>query len=522
MTAPISRVHEGRSDVEDIVRGGITLISIWVGVGLLAAGTLLPLHWMPYELAVLCCVLVILPGTVVLTSRRVVGMVGLSASDFALRVGVTRWTIVGLLVAALPLYQTHLAGLSGGRILPTIVGALALCWVVSAIAAGLTRSWATLQVQPWEIGESGAVDLTSADLERGSRVDRAGLLRDLWRQWLAGEVALAAVLLIGAQLSHAHEGAAIVGLVALILYTLLGLLLLNQAARARQTVHWQLSGVTIPPELERTWSGAGARVIVAAMLGLGVLLLIRALDVAHTVVNWVAVSILLPLLGPLLRWLQHLGSTMGGVCTTSSACGSPGGGRKITPPPRPVPPQPQHPTNLNLDWLLHLWPFAAAGLVLLILVTTYWRTRGSTTKLGIWREMLAILRNDLRLLFRFLWRPARKLIVRAAERALVTSTRRMRAARRRDRTAWDTPRRTIIGLYLSALAFAARRKHPRRPGQTPLEYAGELAERLPAGRNTLNSMTELFVSVRYGQEPAGEENVSTMRSLWTAFRSLWS
>ncbi|MGH2390696.1 MAG: DUF4129 domain-containing protein, partial [Chloroflexota bacterium] len=357
--------------------------------------------------------------------------------------------------------------------------------------------------------------------ERGRRVDRAGLLRDLWRQWLGGEILLAAILLVGAQLSHGHEGSALVGLAALILYTLIGLLLLNQAARARQTVHWELSGVTIPAELERTWSGAGVRVIAAVMLGLGVLLLFRALDVAHTTVNWVAVTILLPLLGPLMSWLQQLGSRMGVSCGTGSSCGSPPGVRKLAPPPRPAPPHAQHSSNLNLDWLVHLWPFAAAIIVLLILAITYWRTRGSATNLGIWREMLAILRNDLRLLFRFLWRPAKRLLVRTAERAFVVGAGRVRSVRHRNRAAWDTPRQTIIGLYLSALAFAARRKHPRRPGQTPLEYAGDLADHLPAGKDTLNQMTELFVSVRYGKEQAGDETVSKMRGLWNAFRALW-
>ena len=62
------------------------------------------------------------------------------------------------------------------------------------------------------------------------------------------------------------------------------------------------------------------------------------------------------------------------------------------------------------------------------------------------------------------------------------------------------------------------RGHPRRPGQTPHEYAAEVSARLPRARDALGSLTETFVAVRYGGHPADSSHVARMQALAGALR----
>jgi hypothetical protein len=512
------------ADSEDLMRGGIVAVSACFALSLLAAGMALPLHWLPGQLAIVCAVLVVLPSSIVLAVGRLSTMTGLAASDFALRVGVTRWVTVGLLVVALPLLQAHGTAHSAGTPSPlfTIGIGAALCWLVGMAADLLARAWAALKVQEWEVTEVGALNASAVTLETAGRVNRGTILRDLWRWWAAGEVTLAAAFLFSTQLSPGHQAATALGLLAFVVYTLVGLLLLSQAARARQMVQWQLSGVTVPEELTGAWNGSGMRVAVLVMLGFGLLLVVHGLDVAHATVKWTADSVLLPILDPLLRRLQNLGTGSVDNCSGSSSCSGPSPAPSLPLPPHAAPGHRGAPTEINLGWLLHIWPEVLGLLILALVAYTYWRTRGNTSNRGMWREMLAILFRDLRMLLRLLGRPTRRLLQDIANRGREAITKRPGLARRREPNTWSTPRRTIIGLYLAALTAASRRGLPRRPGRTPREYAEELATVLPAGGDTFNKMTDLFVAVRYSEVPITEDRVSAMRTLWTAFRATLS
>src|SRR6185312_14532027 len=108
------------------------------------------------------------------------------------------------------------------------------------------------------------------------------------------------------------------------------------------------------------------------------------------------------------------------------------------------------------------------------------RTRGNTSGRGIWREMLAVLLRDLRLLLGLLGRPARRLLAEIAVRGATAIRERSARVRRRESAGWTTPRRRIISLYTRTLTFAARGGLARRPGRTPREYADEVAALFPA------------------------------------------
>ncbi len=512
------------ADAEDLTRGGMAAVCACFALALVAAGMALPLSWLPGQLAVLCLVLVLLPGSVILAGGRLAGMVGLAAADFALRVAVTRWVTVGLLVVALPLYQTHVTARAADAQNPwfSIGFSAALCLLVGNVADALARAWATLQVQEWEVADAEPAHASAVSLETAGRVNRGAVLRDLWCGWMAGEMTLAAAFLLSAQLSHGHQVATTLGLLAFVGYTLVGLLLLSQAARARQMVQWRLSGVDVPKELAGAWNGAGLRVAALAMFGFGLFLLLRGLDVAHATVQWTADTVLLPILNPLLDRLRHMGTGFANSCTGTSSCGG-------SPAPRSLPVAPRAPaanqgpaTKIDFSWLQHWWPAAVAGLVAALVILTFLRTRGDASSRGIWREMIALLYRDLRLLLRLLARPTKRVLSQIANRGREAIAKRPSLARRRGPTQGTTTRQAIIGLYLTALRFAARRGMPRRPGRTPREYADELATLLPAGSDSFNKMTDLFVSVRYTQAPVAEDRESAMRALWTAFRAMLS
>src|SRR5437016_4695062 len=106
---PASARSDGpEAAAEDLLSGGIALISACFGVGLLAAAQFLPVHWQQGQVLVLAVLLVVLPATVVMTTRQLTGMVGIPAADYARRVAIARWLVVAALAGELPFYQERL------------------------------------------------------------------------------------------------------------------------------------------------------------------------------------------------------------------------------------------------------------------------------------------------------------------------------------------------------------------------------------------------------------------------------
>jgi hypothetical protein len=511
--SPAGIPHAG---TEDVVQSAIALTSACFGAGLLAAAQALPLHWVQGQVALLALLLIVLPATVVMTTRHLAGLVGIPAADYAQRVAIARWMVVGTLAAGLPLYRERLLHGVGNtnEALPPVAVGLALCWLVTEMAARLTRAWTLLQVQPWEVagpdtGRSGPVSVETA-----GRVDRARVVSEMWRGWLAGGVGLALALLLQDQLAPAgHEIAHLACLLAFVLYSAGGLLLLSQMARARQVVFWRVAGLATPEDLERTWAGIGLRSVLLALLVIALLIGAHGLDLAHTAVAW-AIALLVALIEPLSHWLQQSVNRAPSSCSGCDA--SPHGG---VPPTLSKPPA--HPTTLGVpDWLAHGWPVLLALVVVAILVRTYWGARQLGTGRGIWGEMLAILLRDLRLLLHLLWQPARRALAQVAALQRSSGNAPGQRAGRRHRIDWSQPSRAIIAIYLAALALAARRGYPRRPGQTPGEYAREMAARLPETDETIAAMTSIFMAARYGQAPMAEQDVSRIQASWNALRAV--
>jgi hypothetical protein len=186
-----------------------------------------------------------------------------------------------------------------------------------------------------------------------------------------------------------------------------------------------------------------------------------------------------------------------------------------------VPRAPAHVHTPGLpDWLAHDALILLAIVALAILAHAYHDARKMGAGRSGWREMLAILMRDFRLLLGYLWRPAQRAL-REVATIRETGLRARRGARRRgDHIDWSDPRRAIIGIYLATTALAAWRGFPRRAGQTPDEYARELAGRLPATGEAIQEMTETFAAARYGPAPVDRRAVGRMQAAMAALRAL--
>jgi hypothetical protein len=192
-----------------------------------------------------------------------------------------------------------------------------------------------------------------------------------------------------------------------------------------------------------------------------------------------------------------------------------------------VHPAQHHATSAFWLWLAHLWTWLThswlylLGLVAVItLAWAYWQARraqGGTG--GPWSILIALLK-ELHVLLLALWRPATQLTAQAVRDVRRRATRAVArgGAWRRRRLREMGPRQAIIALYVAALQLAARRGYPCRPGQTPHEYAAEVGERLPRARDALGSMTETFVTVRYGGHPADDSLVARTQALARVLR----
>jgi hypothetical protein len=256
----------------------------------------------------------------------------------------------------------------------------------------------------------------------------------------------------------------------------------------------------------------------ALLLLAGLLALSPLLALAHGMLGWLWAAVLLPVVRWLLPWLARF--LQGGGISS----GLNGVNRGLTPPRirgGPMHPAQQHATSAFWlwlaelwTWLTHSWLYLLGLLAVATLAWAYWQARRTQLGKGPWSILIALLK-ELQVLLLALWRPATQLATQAVRDVQRRATRAVArgGAWRRRRLREMGPRQAIIALYVGALRLAARRGSPRRPGQTPHEYAAEVGERLPHARDALASMTETFVAVRYGGHPADDSLVARMQEL---------
>jgi hypothetical protein len=510
-----------QTGLADQVPSAITGLVWCLGAGLFAAAQCLPVHWPAGQTAAIWLLLFTLPAAMVFGELRLTRMVGLASNAFASRLRLTSLAAVALLAVALPVYAgQHGGGTPGNDLLITVLIGAGLSLLVRGMAATLAQLWTMLSIQLWERNDTSAAPGSEAYFESAGRVERTVVMRQLWQWWLGGDVALATALLLCTQAatsSHAWEQGAL--LLALLLYTALGLLVLSQAARLRQTIVWELDGVAVSPTLSQRWNGLSLQAATLAVAGTCMLILFHVLDVIYAAEYWIFWHVLAPIINWIGSWLGHSQPLRG--CTQLSFCQAPSAPRLPHLGTLHGAPATTHMHGPDWSWLERDWPLLLALVALLFLARGFLGARRQGGGRALWREILAILARDLGLLARLALQFFRR---RAAAAGQAIRERAGSALQRRGagraRSAPAGARETVIALYLTALAYAARRGHPRRAGQTPREYARDLAGAVPEAGTDLTGMTDLFVEVRYGNVPATGEQITHMQRLWGSFRRM--
>ena len=77
-----------------------------------------------------------------------------------------------------------------------------------------------------------------------------------------------------------------------------------------------------------------------------------------------------------------------------------------------------------------------------------------------------------------------------------------------------SPRLRVIFFYLALIRRGRRDGLPRRPGQTPYEYARSLEKKIPDVDSELDQLTETFVRARYSRQEIEKEEARQARNLW--------
>ncbi|MDW8405517.1 DUF4129 domain-containing protein [Chloroflexus sp.] len=275
-----------------------------------------------------------------------------------------------------------------------------------------------------------------------------------------------------------------------------GLTLIALAQRRALLADWQSDEAEIAPDVHRRWSwlsaGTIGLVILLALalpaqlaplippewregtLVIGGIVLLSAMILSLLFIGLVSLVALLPLL-----LLMLLTSLMNSTVATVTSLPPP----MITPPPPVEPP---------------LWPGIIFWICVAILTgLAFWTIlRRQAWVKQVWAQLpgwLAQAQAQLAKRRFWRWQPAR--------RPLRTATKR------------SPPRDAAIACYYAALRYAAAHGYPRRPPQTPAEFADSTAPQLAAAGDELQALTAAYHRAAYAgraSDRAEQRRVSTL------------
>ncbi len=293
-----------------------------------------------------------------------------------------------------------------------------------------------------------------------------------------------------------------------LVYFGLGLLLLSQARLALLRSTWVREQVSTDPRLGGRWAIWGALFVA------GVIVLALLFPSIDTIVGFYIFAWLLYVVSTVFQIIAFillvLFSMLATPCLTLFQVEQ----HQIQPPAlSPPPAPPPHATGEPIEFFyLRLAIFWLAVLVvILFLLRTYWRDRQAIGGWKIWNALLLWWRGLWAWLRR--WKNQVEGLIRRpviAPALTVPGPTPYWWDRWRARTARERVRR----LYLALVQRAAQAGHPRRPSQTPFEYAEGLESHLASEREALETLTEAFVQARYSPRPFSTDEVGLLHRLW--------
>ncbi len=81
-----------------------------------------------------------------------------------------------------------------------------------------------------------------------------------------------------------------------------------------------------------------------------------------------------------------------------------------------------------------------------------------------------------------------------------------------------TPRQRVLFFYLALLRRGGESGLPRKPSQTPYEYAQTVTPSLPEAENDIHSMTESFLEARYSRHEITSDRANRVKADWERVR----
>ncbi len=291
-------------------------------------------------------------------------------------------------------------------------------------------------------------------------------------------------------------------------YLTLGIVLLSQAQFSMLQAGWQIQQIEVQPNIARRW------LIWAAVFLGGVTLAVMILPTGYTVGPLRALLGVISLLVYVITLILGVIAYLGGLLLSL-----------IIPEIEPKPLEAQLPTPAlgtgggggAQDWLQLL--LSALFWIMVVAIAGYALIRFVRERLGSgegdrswWDRLLTWLRGLAQR-----WRTWRqeaqtrlgeRLARRQGALPQIGAPGRFLSLRRLP------PREMVRYFYLSTLRRAARAGQPRRPAQTPYEYAAELDRALPELEPDLAGLTGAFITARYSPQPVEAEEAKAAKSLW--------
>lgn len=345
--------------------------------------------------------------------------------------------------------------------------------------------------------------------------DRQQALERLGELFLYGGIVLLAV----SSLVRALLPAAILPVLAILLYFALGVALLSQARFSVANLGWRVQGLAVQPDLARRW----LTWVVVFLVGVALFALLLptryALGPVQALYNLLLIvanilmfliSGLFYLLALLLAWLMP------------QAIEQPEPPQALQLQPAVTPP---YGTAAAAPWLEVLLSALFWLLILAIVGYALFRflkdrsllLRAETgSRGGRWARLLAWLSSWWQRWRRWQQEAQNKLVRRRAGQAARAPARAGAGFFSLHRL---SPRELVRYFYLSAARRAAQAGEPRRPSQTPYEYRAALERHFPDLEPDLSGLTEAFVQARYGQRTIEPGEAKAVKPLWERIKA---
>jgi hypothetical protein len=80
------------------------------------------------------------------------------------------------------------------------------------------------------------------------------------------------------------------------------------------------------------------------------------------------------------------------------------------------------------------------------------------------------------------------------------------------------PRRRVFFFYHAMIRRGGEQQVPRKPSQTPSEYAADLERNLPSAEEDIDSMTEAFIEARYSRHDVPPTAAEAVKEAWGRVR----